>query len=416
MKHKFMLFISIIVFLSFVKVNAITEVSLTNQNGPSNTEAGNYFSFSLNSSGKSSSGYVYYEFEYDDYNLTFVGFKPGNDPTCVFNATYKRIFCTGSGNSVVSPVFYIKNTFEADKRIKVKAYEPSASGVPSVSGALTVKKKDKSIAVSNVTIESTANNVVVGGTISFSATVMPENATNKSVTWQSSNPEIGTIDNTGLFTSVNVGETTITATAGGVSTTKTIKVEKENVDITDIKLEESEITLTVGDTKRVLPKLEPDNNTFDGQLNWTSSDSKVVIIDQDEKIIAVGQGEATITISAGTISTKLKVIVNPKEEKKKENTALIPCVITAIVTAAIMGAGMFVKNIISGRSDNNITENFNTDSFSDDSSDTFKEPDPIPKSTTPYKAGNDKKKKKDKKNKSNNSNNYDDNMHISGFW
>lgn len=72
---------------------------------------------------------------------------------------------------------------------------------------------DETVAVTEVKITSTVTEVTVGKTITLTATVLPENATNKTVTWTSSDTAIATVKD-GVVTGVAAGTAKITAKAG----------------------------------------------------------------------------------------------------------------------------------------------------------------------------------------------------------
>lgn len=81
---------------------------------------------------------------------------------------------------------------------------------------------DGDVDVTEVKITSTVTEVTVGKTITLTAEVLPAGATNKTVTWTSSDTTFATVDSTGKVTGVKAGEATITASAGGQ--TDTVKV------------------------------------------------------------------------------------------------------------------------------------------------------------------------------------------------
>lgn len=78
--------------------------------------------------------------------------------------------------------------------------------------------------VTLVTVTPSNPSVAVGGTAALTATIVPANATNRTVTWSSSNTTVATVSATGVVTGVANGTATITATAGGVSGTTTVTV------------------------------------------------------------------------------------------------------------------------------------------------------------------------------------------------
>ena len=84
-----------------------------------------------------------------------------------------------------------------------------------------------SIPVESVTLDKTTATVMEGRTLQLNATVLPENATDKTVTWTSSNSAIASVDQTGKVTGEAVGgPVTITATAGSKSATCAVTVEE----------------------------------------------------------------------------------------------------------------------------------------------------------------------------------------------
>lgn len=84
-------------------------------------------------------------------------------------------------------------------------------------------KLAKDIPVTSVKI-SGPNAAFIGDSVQYTATVTPDNATHPEVTWDSSNKEVATIDQSGNVTIVGAGTTTITATAGGVIAEHTLVI------------------------------------------------------------------------------------------------------------------------------------------------------------------------------------------------
>ena len=102
------------------------------------------------------------------------------------------------------------------------------SGSDSKQFSLTIDPK-QTVSVTGVTLDQAELSLYTGKTATLTATVTPENATNKAVTWKSSDDTIATVDNNGKVTAVKEGTATITATAAdgsGKSATCTVTVEK----------------------------------------------------------------------------------------------------------------------------------------------------------------------------------------------
>jgi hypothetical protein len=101
--------------------------------------------------------------------------------------------------------------------------------------------------------------------------------------------------------------------------------------------------LKVGDKKKLVYTLEPiDATVKEEDIIIKSSDEDVLIIDKDLTIHALKAGKATITISAGLVKTEIEVTVDGKTENTKSSSALIPCVITSIVTFFLTVVLIFV--------------------------------------------------------------------------
>jgi len=80
------------------------------------------------------------------------------------------------------------------------------------------------IPVTSVTLPATFV-VAVGGTVTLTATVLPEDATNKNVTWQSDNTVVATVNNTGVVTGISAGTAIITVTTEDGNHTATAKID-----------------------------------------------------------------------------------------------------------------------------------------------------------------------------------------------
>lgn len=95
--------------------------------------------------------------------------------------------------------------------------------------------KPQVIEVISVTLSAKDLSLTVGDSHTLKATVSPDNDTDKSVRWLSSDTSVATVSSSGVVTAVGAGTATITATSGGKSATCVVKVKQKgggvNADI-----------------------------------------------------------------------------------------------------------------------------------------------------------------------------------------
>ena len=176
--------------------------------------------------------------------------------------------------------------------------------------AITCKKDDK-IAVTGVSLDRSTMELAPDGTATLKATVMPENATNKEVTWSSSN-SIATVVNGVVTAGATVGEAIITVTTadGSFKANCTVNVIMPEVDVTGVTLAPSALTLVKGATENLTATVQPENASIK-TVSWESSDESVVTVTNSGEVTAVDGGEATITVktSQGNFTATCEVTV-----------------------------------------------------------------------------------------------------------
>ena len=153
------------------------------------------------------------------------------------------------------------------------------------------------VSVTGVSLNKTSLSLVEGGSESLTATISPDNATNKAVSWKSSDSGVATVDGSGKVTAVKAGSTTITVTTtdGGKTATCSVTVTSKTVSVTGVKLDNGKLELKAGETAQLTATVEP-SDASDKSLEWTSSDAKIATVDASGKVTAVGVGSATITV------------------------------------------------------------------------------------------------------------------------
>ena len=136
----------------------------------------------------------------------------------------------------------------------------------------------------------------VGGTVQLRARVIPEAATDKSVTWRSSDDKIATVTTEGLVAAVGVGTATITC-ANSAGQTAMVKITVEPTFVSSITLNLTAVTLNESGTLQLEAAVQPDN-AADKTVVWTSSNEAVATVDESGVVTAIGTGSAEITVTA----------------------------------------------------------------------------------------------------------------------
>ncbi len=152
-------------------------------------------------------------------------------------------------------------------------------------------------------------------TVQLTATVTPDNATDKNVIWKSENADVATVSETGLVTAVSVGSATITATnSAGQSASVEITVVATPADGITISAE-GPTTLKASQTVQLTATVTP-NDATDKSVTWKSENADVATVSETGLVTAVSIGSATITAtnSAGqTASIEITVVPTPAE-------------------------------------------------------------------------------------------------------
>lgn len=186
--------------------------------------------------------------------------------------------------------------------------------VKSVDGGFTascaVTVVAKTVDVSSVTLSKSELTLTEGESETITATVKPDDATDKTVSWSSSDPAVATVDG-GKITAVKEGTATITAKAGDKTATCKVTVEKKVIAVESVELDKTELELTEGGSATLVATVKPDNAT-DKTVTWTSSDPEVATVDGGV-VTAVKGGTATITASAGDKTATCAVTVKADE-------------------------------------------------------------------------------------------------------
>ena len=172
--------------------------------------------------------------------------------------------------------------------------------------AVTVKAK--TVVVTRVTLDKSTLKLEEGETATLIATVEPENATNKAVTWSSTDESVASVAN-GTVTAKKAGTATITVKTddGDKTATCVVTVNGKAIAVTFVSLDKSTLKLEEGETATLIATVEPENAT-NKAVTWSSTDESVASV-VNGTVTAKKAGKATVTVQTEDGAKKAACIV-----------------------------------------------------------------------------------------------------------
>ena len=204
---------------------------------------------------------------------------------------------SGKGNMKV----YVLDTAKtpAPGRVITNGKYLTDGGAAELIGPETIEQ----IPATGITVSKSSVSILEGNSETVTAKVTPDNATNKTVTWTSSNPTVATVAG-GKITGVSVGSATITAkTSNGLTATVSVKVS-ENTSIikpTGVTISPTTATVEAGKETTLTATVTPSNAT-NKEVTWTSSNTSVATV-SGGKVKGVAEGTTVITATTSNGKT-----------------------------------------------------------------------------------------------------------------
>ena len=204
------------------------------------------------------------------------------------NATNKGVIWKSSDSSVAS---VSEGKVTALKPGKATITVTTDDGGRTATCEVTVNAKV--YPVESVSLDRTSAELTEGDEITLTATVKPDNATNKSVSWKSSDPSVASVSE-GKVTALKPGKATITVKTddGGRTATCEVTVNAKVYPVKSVSLDLTYIEIEVGNEITITATVYPSYAT-NQNLIWTSSDSSVATVSKG-KIKALKAGFAVI--------------------------------------------------------------------------------------------------------------------------
>lgn len=227
------------------------------------------------------------------------------------------------------------NVASVDSKGKVKAIASgNATITAQVDGIKATCTVTVTVPVESITLNKTKITLNKGESETLIATITPNDATENTITWTSSNIFMASVDSNGKVTAMGAGNVTITAKAGSKVASCAVKVI---VPVESITLNMDAITLNEGESVTLKATIIP-KDASDQAVTWSSSDESIVTVDQKGKINAIKQGSADILarIDDKQATCKVTVIKNVTSISLDKESLTLLVGETSTLTATVL--------------------------------------------------------------------------------
>ncbi len=252
---------------------------------------------------------------------TDLGQRPSDAPISKISNGCTVTFVDGDGKTTSQKVKYFGSAKEpstptksptSDTSYVFKGWKGNYTQVISDVRIVAEFTEVKNTKVSGISITDSKSSMPAGTSFTFKATVRPSDATNKDVTWSTSDQSVASVDRNGLVTAKKEGKATITATSkdGGFTDSVELTVTATVDKVWSVSIKEGDIAVEIGKTRALTAVIQPEK-AKDRTVKWSSADEGIVKIDQAGKVTAVALGTTTVTVTTndGGLTATSKVTV-----------------------------------------------------------------------------------------------------------
>ena len=215
------------------------------------------------------------------------------------------------------------------------------------------------VAVQSVSLSQTSLTMYAGDSKTLTATVLPADASDKSLKWSSSNTNVVTVDANGVVKAVGYGKATITVTCASNSGIKATCEVNVYARCTGVELSATNVQLYVGESFTLTANTLP-LATTDGQIEWSVSNESVIKRNTDGSIVAVGVGTADVIARStdggyeAKCTVTVKAIVVAESVTLNKQSMTMYAGETANLVATVLPVDAKDKTLNWSSSDNNV--------------------------------------------------------------
>lgn len=214
------------------------------------------------------------------------------------NATYQDITWYSGNTSVVTVTNGLVKANGVGKTI-IKV----TSSKKQISKMINVTVSDNEIPVEKINVNTPTIELYVGDKNKIEYSIEPNDATNKKISYATSDKNVAGFDQEGNLVGVNEGTATITLKSkNGVTANVDVSVKQREIEVTGVIVSKKSITVVEGSSKTVTAKVNPTNAT-NKTITWSSSDKTIATVDNG-KITGVKKGTTTIKATSNNGKSK----------------------------------------------------------------------------------------------------------------
>lgn len=237
------------------------------------------------------------------------------------NADNQKVIWTVENSSVIE---YVDNQ---DGSATIKGLQVGTSKVTARTddgGFMSSCNVTVGVGVEKIELDKSELSLKKGEFASLKATIFPENASDKSLKWETSDGSVATVDANGGVEAIGNGEATVfvSSSDGGFTAYCNVTV---STSVTGLSLEPAEFTLeTIGSSLTIRPIITPEDAS-DVSVVWKSDDPKIVSVTSDGTVTAIGPGTTAVTATTndGSFSSNCVVSVkSPAQHISLDKTSL----------------------------------------------------------------------------------------------
>jgi uncharacterized protein YjdB len=199
--------------------------------------------------------------------------------------------------------------------------------------------------VASVTVNPLSAAIQVGGTVHLQAHPLDgtnHELTGRTVSWSSANPNVATVDSTGLVTGVAIGAATITATSEGKTGAAGILVTEKIPD--SIAVVPTSVTITTGQTSQLTATVKDSSGAVisGAPVGWTIDNSNIALVTSTGLVTGQAPGAATVTATSGSVHVNVAITVTlPPANAVIVSPSTVALLVTQLeqLTATVTDAG-----------------------------------------------------------------------------